>query len=218
MGGAGTLARTARPHTHRRLGRVAAFVVLVAAYAGPLACRASAQSNQRLSFQVSGLFAKLQGSAYGYMAPGLGGEAQLRLTSGALSIGAGVQHTRHEFGLAGAVFLVGLTGPFVEPRYVVAVPLRDVGLYVSTRFSLLRQHYDAGAFRGASTGVTLNGGGGALLRLGGRTNLDVGATYGFTSFGAFRIRDQDSGQRYSIRAGSGSNLVVRIGLAIGIAG
>jgi hypothetical protein len=57
----------------------------------------------------------------------------------------------------------------------------------------------------ASNGGTVNLGGGVLARLTSRANLDFGATYGYTRF---------SGGI----AGSGSDLVLRAGLAIGLGG
>jgi hypothetical protein len=180
--------------------------------------QAQAQSNQRLSMQLSGIFAGLQGSAYTNLGPGAGAEAQVRYTSGTVSLGAGVQYTRHDYALAGTNFPVGISGPFIEPRYVLPASLRDIAPYVSARFSVLRQHYSFAGFDGSSTGTTLNGGGGALLRVGSRMNLDVGATYGFTSFRRFTIDDKETGERTRLPAGSGSNVILRVGMAFGLRG
>ncbi|MEP7344055.1 MAG: hypothetical protein ABI877_02250, partial [Gemmatimonadaceae bacterium] len=183
-----------------------------------VARQAEAQSNQRLSMQLSGIAAGLQGRAYAYLAPGVGGEAQLRYTIGALSFGAGLQYTRHNSALAGATFPIAISGPFLEPRYVLPTTLRDIGPYVSTRFSLLKQHYSLGGYEGSATGATLNGGGGALVRLTPRVNLDVGATFGFTAFRRLTIDNTETHKRTPLPAGSGTNVVVRIGLAFGLRG
>ncbi len=179
---------------------------------------ATAQSNQRLSVQLSGIFAGLQGSVHTNLGPGAGGEAQVRYTIGTLSLGAGVQYTRHDYALAGTTFPVAIAGPFLEPRYVLPMSLRDIAPYVSARYAVLRQRYSFAGFDGSSTGTTLNGGGGALVRLGSRMNLDIGATYGFTSFRQFTINDRESGERTKLPAGSGSNVIARIGLAFGLGG
>lgn len=180
--------------------------------------KAGAQSAQMFSVQISGLFAGLQGSAYNNLGPGFGAEAQLRVTPSALSVGAGMQLTRHDFALQATTFQVSVYGPFLEPRYVIATRLREFAPYVSARFSLLRQHYEVGGFEGSSVGTTINGGGGGLVRLGSRVNLDIGATYGFTSFRRFTITDNETGERTTLPAGEGSNIVFRVGLAFGLRG
>ena len=75
-----------------------------------------------------------------------------------------------------------------------------------------------GDVSGSATGVTLNGGGGVLVEGQLRLNLDVGSTYGYTKFGNFVVRNASNGLKVSGPSGSGSNLVVRIGLALGLAG
>jgi hypothetical protein len=85
-------------------------------------------------------------------------------------------------------------------------------------FSILEQSFDIGNFRGSSTGITVNAGGGFLARLTVRTNLDLGMTYGYTQFRSFEMVDKQSTERFLGPTGSGSNLVARIGLAIGVRG
>jgi hypothetical protein len=176
------------------------------------------QSVQRFSLQVSGLTAGLYGPAYRSFAQGFGGEAQVRYTPGSLSVGAGVQRTDHDFQLLGAAIRVRLAGPFFEPRYVLHSPWRTIAPYVSGRFSILEQSFDISNFRGSSTGITVNAGGGFLARLTVRTNLDLGMTYGYTQFRSFEMVDKQSTERFLGPTGSGSNLVARIGLAIGVRG
>ena len=62
--------------------------------------------------------------------------------------------------------------------------------------------------------MTLNGGGRVLFRLGPRLNLDVGSTFGYTHFGDFETEGNTSPDT----SASGSNIVVRIGLALGLGG
>ena len=179
--------------------------------------QAAAQTAQRFSVQASGLYAKLYGDAFEGVGRGLGGEAQLRYTPGALSIGGGFQYTDHDTPEAGATF--HLYGGFLEPRYVIDIGSSTASPYVSTRFSILSQKITRPGGTGqeietSATGVTLNGGGGVLFRLGSRVNLDVGSTFGYTHF-----EDAETeGTTNPNTSASGSNIVVRIGLALGLGG
>lgn len=170
-----------------------AFVVVAVA-------RAGAQSAQAISLQVSGLYIGFGGSAYSDMSSGAGGEAQVRYTSGAMSLGIGYQYTRHT--MEGEDGHMSNQGAFIEPRYVFGTSSPTLAPYVSARFGLLRMK---GILPEDSNGGNVNFGGGILARLTSRTNLDFGATYGYTRF---------SGGI----AGSGSDLVLRAGFALGLGG
>lgn len=182
---------------HRRL------VLLLACVAHrPLA----AQTSQRVSLQGSALLASLFGSAYQGLQAGVGGEIQARFTPGALSFGAGFQITGHQ--LAGFTNTLQLLGAFVEPRYVLpARPREWAAPYVSARLSILQQRLENAGQTNTANGLTANIGGGFMFRLSDRTNGEAGATYGYTRFGKL-----SSGAS----AGSGSNIVVRVGLAMGV--
>ena len=207
-----------------------------------LAPSAAAQSRQPLSIQVSGLYARPFGGDYHDfdVGSGYGGEAQIRFTPGALSLGAGFQFTTH----AGKDYVLGLDdgssvdvtsvgaklfGFFLEPRYVFFVRSDRVAPYLSARLSMLRYGTDAnwnsrsqpfgGSMSWNTMGLTANGGGGLLVRLGARTNLDLGATYGYSTFGAYHLKvTERSGvsAENQMDGGHGSNVVVRVGLAVGI--
>jgi len=94
------------------------------------------------------------------------------------------------------------SGAFIEPRYVFSTSSPSLAPYLSARLSLLRM---SGIMEEDSNGGNVNFGGGILARLTSRLNLDFGATYGYTRF---------SGGI----SGSGSDLVLRAGLAIGLGG
>ena len=47
-------------------------------------------------------------------------------------------------------------------------------------------------------------------------NVDLGASFGYTVFSSLVLRDKVNGTTTTGAAGSGSNLVVRAGLAVGI--
>ena len=222
------------------------IVKQTAAVALAITCAApvlSAQSRQRFSLQASGLYAKPFGGDYETfkVGNGMGAEAQLRYTPGAFSIGAGFQLTSHtapsyalllDDGSRADVTGVGvkLFGAFIEPRVVFLVGSDRIAPYISGRLSLLRYSNTAnwairsqsysGTMSSNTSGLTANGGGGMLVRLTPRTNLDLGATYGFSSFGKFKNKVSDrsgeSAEQRSNKGGSGSNVIVRVGLAVGI--
>lgn len=220
--------------------RSLAGVALILAWGAPALW---AQSRQPFSLQVSGLYAKPFGGDYETfkVGQGIGAEAQVRYTPGAFSVGAGFQFTSHavpsyvlslDDGSRVDVTSVGvnLFGAFLEPRFVFLVGSDVVAPYLSGRLSLLRYSNTAnwaarsqpfsGTMSSNTSGLTANGGGGVLVRLNSRMNMDLGATYGFSSFGKYRIKVSErsgvSAQQNTSKGGSGSNLVVRVGLAMGI--
>src|SRR5215217_208738 len=77
--------------------------------------KAEAQSAQAISIQLSGLYNRLFGNVFQGIKDGIGGEAQIRYTPGALSVGAGFQYTDHGWKLREEN--VRLYGGFIEPRY-----------------------------------------------------------------------------------------------------
>jgi hypothetical protein len=194
---------------------IARWMVVIGGAACVLAGDATAQSAQRFSVQGSGIYAALLGEAYEGFNGGPGFEAQLRFTPGALSFGIGYQYTSHQFVSDPAN--LRLDGGFFEPRYVIIIGSNTFAPYIAARVAVLRQSYQGGGLRGSTTGVTVNGGGGVLTRLGSRLNLDLGVTYGYATFGESEYRDT-AGNTFPFPSGSGSNVMVRAGLAIGIGG
>src|SRR5262249_5159112 len=81
----------------------------------------------------------------------------------------------------GSIELIGI---FVEPRYGIYVGSDKVAPYLSGRLAFARLDLrndtnDGDVITWASNGVTLNGGGGILIRVSQRANLDFGAPAGF---------------------------------------
>ena len=212
---------------------IISFGVFVLAAGAP---RAEAQSAQKWSLQASLFSSTLMGdnAIYDNVDPGAGFEIQVRWTPSLFSLGAGFQWTTHKQNLLeGQPGLTEqpnttLNGFFVEPRYVILVGSNTVAPYASGRISVLRQRTsatfdvqtgpnttDTAILTAQATGINFNLGGGLLFRLGSRVNLDVGATYGVSSFGDFVI--QVDGQDID-RSGSstGQNLMVRFGVALGL--
>lgn len=176
-----------------------------------------AQSAQRLSVQGSGLFIKLFGDAFPGVKPGYGFEAQVRYTPSALSFGVGFQYTSHE--VEGVDQRASLLGGFFEPRYVFSTSSSTLFPYLSGRFYLveLKSENSNTDIRTKATGLAANGGGGVLIRLGSRFNADIGATYGYSQFRDFKFEDLSTGVTgESGNSNSGSNVVLRLGLTLGL--
>jgi hypothetical protein len=175
------------------------------------------QSAQRFSVQGSGLFINLFGDAFEGAEAGYGFEAQLRYTPSALSFGAGFQYTSH--GVEGIDDRATLIGGFFEPRYVFSTSSSSLFPYLSGRFYLveIRSENSATDVRTTATGLAANGGGGVLVRLASRVNLDIGATYGYSSFSDFKFENLSTGiTGESDISNSGSNVVLRLGLTLGL--
>lgn len=181
---------------------------------GTLCGDLEAQSAQAFSLQASGLVNGVFSGLLAGQQNGVGGEAQLRYTPGALSVGAGFQFTIH--GLDDRMDDAQLYGGFLEPRYRIHAGSNVVAPYVSARFSLLKVGFTGGDLSLSSTVIQLNGGGGLLTRLGSRLNLDVGATFGYNQLGSGTLTSRSSGITVPVESSSGSNLVFRLGLAIGL--
>jgi hypothetical protein len=181
---------------------------------GTLCGDLEAQSAQAFSLQASGLVNGVFSGVFAGMQNGLGGEAQLRYTPGALSVGAGFQFTIH--GLEDRMDNLQLYGGFLEPRYRIHAGSNVVAPYVSARFSLLKVGFSGGDLSLSSLYMQLNGGGGLLTRLGPRLNLDVGATFGYNRLGSGTLTSRSSGITTPVESSSGSNVVFRLGLAVGL--
>jgi hypothetical protein len=175
-----------------------------------------AQSAQAISVQVSGLYNGVYGDVFDRIKSGYGGEAQIRYTPGALSVGAGFQYTTHDF--VGEVEDIQFYGGFLEPRYRIHTGSNVLAPYLSARFSLLTVGFSGGDLDLDSSFIQLNGGGGLLYRLGSRVNLDLGATFGYDRLGSGTIRRKSTGGTETVEASNGTNLVLRFGFAFGIGG
>jgi hypothetical protein len=184
-----------------------------------LAAELQGQSAQAISLQFSGLFNGVDGDVFIGLKNGFGGEAQIRYTPGALSVGAGFQFTQHGRSVRGDPNPadVRLYGGFIEPRYRIHTGSYVVAPYVSARFSLQKADFAGGDRSLTSTFMQLNAGGGLLYRLGPRFNLDAGATFGWNRRSYGELKDGDRVVRPEPPA-SGTNVVVRLGLAVGLGG
>jgi hypothetical protein len=222
-----------------------AAVTTVAVITSP----AVAQSAQRWSLQASGIAVGVAGDAYDGLSTGYGGEFQVRVTPSLWSYGAGVQSSVHDLSaIAGqTISLTGIFfeprrvldigssrfAPYVSARLsyleqradldlafndvrapggqVVLAPVgrREVSLNTAARAGV---ELSASGFQG-------NVGGGVLVKLSPRINLDLGLTLGAIRFGDAQLSvDGESVGSFDGTSGTGQNAVVRAGLAIGLGG
>jgi hypothetical protein len=191
-------------------------VLLVLGIWGGLSGELQAQSAQPISLQGSALFNGVFGNVFTGLRDGIGAEAQLRYTPSAFSLGAGFQYTIHE--LEDRSEDARLYGGFLEPRYRIHAGSNVVAPYLSARFSLLKVGFSGGDLSLSSSFIQLNGGGGLLYRLGSRVNLDLGATYGYNRLGSGTLTSESAGSSVPVESSSGSNIIVRFGLAVGLGG
>ena len=173
-----------------------------------------AQSAQTFSLQVSGLVNGVLKDVFVGLQSGVGAEAQFRYTPGALSLGAGFEFTIHE--LKERTENARFYGGFVEPRYRIHAGSNVVAPYLSARFAVLKIDFSGEDLSLSSTFLELNGGGGILVRVGPRVNLDVGATLGYNHLGEGILTSQVGHTEVRVDGSSGSNLVAHLGLAIGL--
>lgn len=188
--------------------------LLLCVVGATVASNLEGQSAQPISLQVSGLVSGVLKDVFVGLQSGIGAEAQFRYTPGALSVGAGFQFTIHE--LKERSENARFYGGFVEPRYRIHAGSNVVAPYVSTRFAVLKIGFSGEDLSLSSTFLELNGGGGILVRLGPRINLDLGATLGYNHLGKGILISQVSGNAVPVTSSSGSNLVAHLGLAIGL--
>ena len=178
-----------------------------------VAAQGSGQSVSNWTIQVSALGVGLSGGAYAGVRPGGGAEAQLRWAwDNGWSLGGGAQFSHHTMNTFQGT--IDLVGPFVEPRYVPDIGAGRYLPYLAARLSLLRQQLRSGTVSGSASGGTANLGGGILVELNRRMNLDLGMTAGYTEFGAFTLRDRN--QSVSGPTGSGTSVVVRVGIGVAL--
>lgn len=201
---------------YRRSVSVLRLVVAALVLSTPL----SAQSAHRWSLQASGLYVGVIGDAYEGLSNGAGFEAQVRYNPSAFSLGLGYQSSIHDLNVQGFK-TVNLSGGFVEPRYVVDIGSDRAAPYFSARLAYLTQEADiveqGDTFTLTANGTQINGGGGVLVRLTPRVNLDLGLTFGAINFEDVVVSNS-SGQSVTVTgsSGSGQNLVLRLGVSIGL--
>ena len=125
-----------------------------------------------------------------------------------MSFGVGIEQTFHNVDNLDDRN-VRLTGGFFEPRYVVDTGSDKAVPYLAGRFAISKIRSEEFGASSSATGYTVNGGGGLLIRLKPAMNLDLGVTLGWKDLGQATIVDT------VFDLGTGTNLVIRAGLAFG---
>jgi hypothetical protein len=201
-----------------RFARLSSFIITVSLATVP----AAAQSAQRLSGQVSLINVAPSGDAYEGMTSGMGFEAQVRYTPSALSVGAGYQRSSHDVDMGPEIGTesASISGLFVEPRYVFSVGSERWAPYAAARLARLTQAADV-TIDGidveiSASGTQLNLGGGVLVALTPRINLDLGLTYGKIDFDDGEVTVEGDTFVIDGTGGSGNNLVLRAGVTVGL--
>ncbi len=184
------------------------MVVIAAAWSET----AQGQTAQAFSIQGSAIYVVAGGDAFAGTEAGPGVELQLRRNISQLSIGVGFQYSRHDF--QGLPDPLNLVGGFIEPRYVFPGSSSTWAPYASGRLAVFQQAISSEGIGASAIGGQINGGGGVLVRLSRNTNLDVGATFGLLRFGELTVNRLGSTERYP--SSSGTNFVIRMGLAVGL--
>jgi hypothetical protein len=181
---------------------IGTFATLVALHG-----HATAQTAQRWSVQLSALGVELTSfDQDNQLRFGGGVELQARFNPSALSIGFGLQTTRHK--LENTVLQVArsvnvtYTGAFLEPRLILGSLGDLLAFYGSARFMLLNARFEVGGTETKVDGAAISGGGGLLIRLGSRMNAELGATAGK--------------EYYNRNTEEGTTIVTRVGIAIGL--
>ncbi len=170
----------------------------------------AAQSAQKYSFQASAL-GSFPGGDLGTVKAGVGWEAQIRWNPGAFSFGVGIEQTFHDVDNAPDLN-VRLTGGFFEPRYVIDTGSDKAAPYLAGRFASSEMQLKEFGSSSTAFGYTVNAGGGVLVRLGPAMNLDLGITLGWKDLGETTV------QNTIFDLGTGTNLIIRAGLAFGFGG
>lgn len=179
-----------------------------------------AQSAQRFSIQGSAIFVGTSGDAYDGMNAGPGAEIQLRFTPSVWSFGLGYQYSSHSVDNDSFDNNVILSGVFFEPRRTFDVGSTTYAPYASARLAVLKESIDFDAngeeLSASATGTQINVGGGVLFRISPRVNFDLGATIGLINFGDVEVNVPGFGTATIGEGGSGRNIVLRAGIAVGL--
>ena len=134
---------------------------------------------------------------------GAGAELQLRYSLPGVSIGLGGQYSSHSSGNES----MKISGLFLEPRYAPDIGSEQIVPYVAARLAFLHQ---TGNFASASNGYAAGAGGGVMIKINRRVNLDLGGAIVQQSFG-----DVTLNRGGSARFEAFTGYVAKAGLSVG---
>jgi hypothetical protein len=184
---------------------------------GIVTCPLAAQSARPISVQASYLRVSIFGGSLGGVTAANGFEGQLRYTKGRWSVGGGMEYSKHAIDGAPSGYGLRRVGPFVEPRFLLPTSSNTIAPYIAGRLSIvsvtaLVPSSATNVAGGSSTGTTLNAGGGLLIRMAPRVNLDVGISGGYSSYGSVKFPSGTT----SGSLGTGGNFIIRAGFSLGL--
>ncbi|MCU0634213.1 MAG: hypothetical protein MUE41_05010 [Gemmatimonadaceae bacterium] len=192
------------PRSFRALSAAAALAAVTAV--------GHAQSAQPVSLQLSVLGTAIDNGPTNI--GGIGVEPQVRFnwlksaSRGVISVGIGGQWTRHTSGNDE----ITIAGVFLEPRWVFPVNSERFAPYGALRLGVLQQRSTidlgrVGVWEGNSIGNALGGGGGFVVRLTPRVNIDIGGAIVRQQFGELTLPSNigtiygDGVLTYAVKAG-----------------
>ena len=169
-----------------------------------------AQSRQPWSVQGSALYTAQDFGGQAGTIGGFGFEAQARRTFPRFSLGAGVQYSRHTSGPDA----LGLTGIFIEPRFVPSVSAGSFAPYLAGRVAFLHGSLDSELLdaTGSSNGFAFGVGAGLIYPITRRVNFDVGGAVLRQSLGNMTLDDAGD---IEVEFPSFFGYVVKAGFSIG---
>ncbi len=189
----------------RALRWAALLAVGVGAVAAP---PAAAQA----SLGIAGLYASLGGSDFDGIGSGIGGEASVWFPAGtSFMIGGGAHYTSH--GIDGIDENLSVLAIFVEPRYRFQTGGK-VKPYIAGRAAWARNSASSGGVDISATGFYFGGGGGLMVPVGAKLDLDFEVLFNSVSFGDVDV----DGTSQSGTDASGTALVARVGLLFRLGG
>jgi hypothetical protein len=169
--------------TRHLMASLRTLVPLVGVLAlGAASSSVRAQGAQPFGLQLSVLSTTIRIGSGTAASGGIGIEPQLRFNrllrseQGVLSLGLGGQWTTHTSGIDE----ITITGGFVEPRWVPALPYERVFPYLAGRVAVLNQSNNFGT---SSSGLAYGAGGGLAFVVNTRLNIDAGVTLVRQQFG-----------------------------------
>jgi hypothetical protein len=172
----------------------------------------TASAAAQASLGVAGLMASLGGDDFEGVDNGFGGEASVWFPAGtSFTIGGGAHYTSH--GIEGIDENLSVLGIFAEPRYRFQAGGK-VKPYVAGRVGWVRESISSGGVDANASGFYFGGGGGLMVPVGAKLDLDFEVLFNSVSFGDIEV----DGTSQPDTDSSGTALVARVALMFRLGG
>jgi opacity protein-like surface antigen len=189
------------------MAKIAARTVVLTLAVLVVPTKVFAQARQPYSIQGSVLYTVQDFGTAGTVG-GAGAEVQFRYNPSRFSIGLGLQYSHHQSGDD----KLNLSGLFLEPRMAIDVGSDRVTPYLAGRIALLHQSCDFSTVPAFSSyGSAFGVGGGLLVHLNPRVNLDAGGAYLRQTLG-----DKTFSDGLSVDFAPINGYVVKLGITYGL--